>query len=61
MNTNIEKFDRLNIEVSNMAEDIEKFFASGNKAAGTRARKELQKLKNLAQELRIDIQNTKNQ
>jgi hypothetical protein len=39
--------------------DIEKFYASGNKAAGTRARKYMQDLKVLAQDLRIEIQNSK--
>lgn len=34
-------------------------FARGNKSAGTRARKSLQTIKKLAQDLRIEIQNTK--
>ncbi len=40
--------------------EMEKFYDKGNKAAGTRARKNLQELKKLAQEVRIEIQNMKN-
>jgi hypothetical protein len=34
-------------------------FERGNKSAGTRARKVLQNIKSLAQELRVDIQQSK--
>jgi hypothetical protein len=40
--------------------DYDKFYSDGNSAAGTRVRKVMQEVKNAAQELRIDIQNTKN-
>ncbi len=40
--------------------DLDKFYNKGNKAAGTRARKSLQDLKKLAQDIRIEIQNMKN-
>lgn len=40
--------------------DLEKFYDKGNKAAGTRARKQLQELKKLAQEVRLEIQDIKN-
>ncbi len=40
--------------------DYNKFYNDGNNAAGTRVRKVMQEVKNVAQELRIDIQNTKN-
>ena len=36
-------------------------FTQGNKSAGTRARKALQEIKKLAQELRIEIQARKNE
>eukprot|EP00182_Erythrolobus_australicus_P004897 CAMPEP_0185841526 /NCGR_PEP_ID=MMETSP1353-20130828/17937_1 /TAXON_ID=1077150 /ORGANISM="Erythrolobus australicus, Strain CCMP3124" /LENGTH=72 /DNA_ID=CAMNT_0028541005 /DNA_START=578 /DNA_END=796 /DNA_ORIENTATION=- len=39
--------------------DTTKFFNNGNKAAGTRARKHLQELKQLCQELRVQIQEAK--
>lgn len=38
---------------------MEKFFDKGNKTAGTRARKHLQDLKTLAQEIRVQIQDSK--
>jgi hypothetical protein len=51
-------------EVKNlMAElegDLDKFYNKGNKAAGTRARKQLQDLKKLSQEIRLEIQDMKN-
>ncbi len=40
--------------------EMEKFYEKGNKAAGTRARKGLQDLKKLAQEVRLEIQEIKN-
>lgn len=43
-----------------LEEDLVKFYDKGNKAAGTRARKQLQDLKKLAQEIRIEIQDIKN-
>ena len=43
-----------------MQDDLKKFYGKGNKAAGTRARKGLQKLKKLAQEIRLEIQDIKN-
>ena len=40
--------------------NIEKFYEKGNKSAGTRIRKAMQELKKLAQEVRQDVQDTKN-
>jgi len=40
--------------------DHEKFFNGGNNAAGTRVRKAMQEVKVLAQELRVEVQDTKN-
>lgn len=40
--------------------DLDKFYNKGNKAAGTRARKQLQELKKLSQEIRLEIQDMKN-
>ena len=40
--------------------DYDKFYEKGNNAAGTRVRKVMQEVKSAAQDLRIDIQNTKN-
>jgi hypothetical protein len=51
-------------EIKNLVDaattEMEKFYDKGNKAAGTRARKNLQDLKKLAQEVRLEIQNMKN-
>jgi len=41
------------------AQDAEKF-AEGNNSAGTRVRKYMQNIKNLAQEVRVEVQNQKN-
>jgi len=41
-------------------EDHDRFYSKGNAAAGTRVRKNMQELKSLAQELRLDVQATKN-
>lgn len=46
--------------MSELEEDMEKFYDKGNKAAGTRARKQLQDLKKLAQDIRLEIQDMKN-
>tara|TARA_R100001594_G_scaffold49928_1_gene83018 strand:+ start:1127 stop:1321 length:195 start_codon:yes stop_codon:yes gene_type:complete len=35
-------------------------FADGNNSAGTRVRKAMQNVKNLAQEIRVEVQNQKN-
>lgn len=45
--------------IESIAIDTTKFFEKGNKAAGTRARKNLQEVKKIAQELRVAIQDTK--
>jgi Tfp pilus assembly protein PilE len=47
--------------MTELEEDMEKFYEKGNKAAGTRARKQLQDLKKLSQEIRLEIQAKKNQ
>jgi hypothetical protein len=53
------------IELENLLklfrEDYEKFAEKGNKTAGTRARKTLQDIRNLAKETRDEISNTKKQ
>ncbi len=46
--------------VDSTKEEMVKFYDKGNKAAGTRARKGLQELKKLAQEIRLEIQDIKN-
>ncbi len=46
--------------VTELEEDMNKFYEKGNKAAGTRARKQLQELKKVSQEIRLEIQDMKN-
>ncbi len=46
--------------MNELESDMVKFYDKGNKAAGTRARKQLQELKKLAQEIRVEIQEMKN-
>ncbi len=53
--------EQLKSLLADLEADMEKFYDKGNKAAGTRARKKLQDLKNIAQEIRLEIQNFKNE
>lgn len=52
--------EQLNSHVAELEEDMIKFYDKGNKTAGTRARKKLQDIKKLAQEIRLEIQDFKN-
>ncbi|MBN1983548.1 MAG: hypothetical protein JW795_18575 [Chitinivibrionales bacterium] len=54
----VKMMEELLKEIEILKIEYEKF-ARGNKSAGTRARKSLQTIKKLAQDLRIEIQNTK--
>ncbi len=54
------QFDRLYKHIKGLEEDFEKFYDKGNKTAGTRIRKGMQELKELAQSIRLDVQNRKN-
>lgn len=56
----IEKFNELKSLLEGLDSDADKFFNKGNSAAGTRVRKGLQELKNLSQDLRLKIQESKN-
>jgi hypothetical protein len=50
----MEAFDRLKVMVAAVEEDLAKAQA-GNRAAGTRVRKQMQDIKNAAQEVRLKI------
>ncbi len=54
------QYARVKELVDGLEGDFEKFYDKGNQAAGTRVRKGMQDLKNLAQEIRVDVQNIKN-
>jgi hypothetical protein len=52
-------FQKIQELIKATEEDVDKFFVKGNKAAGTRIRKAMQELKGLAQEMRLEVQNSK--
>jgi hypothetical protein len=54
------KFEQLKELVGSLEADAEKFYNKSNSAAGTRLRKGLQDLKNLAQDIRLEVQTEKN-
>lgn len=54
------RFDDIKNVIAGFEKDMHKFYEKGNKAAGTRARKGLQELRKLAQEVRLEIQDKKN-
>jgi hypothetical protein len=53
-------FGKLRDLVMAMEGDFEKFYDKSNSAAGTRVRKGMQELKNMAQQIRSEVQNMKN-
>jgi hypothetical protein len=55
------KFADLKSFVDGLEDDFGKFYDKGNKAAGTRVRKAMQDLKGMAQDIRIEVQNMKNE
>ncbi len=60
MTTETNRLEELIALLEETREDHEKFFTGGNNAAGTRVRKAMQEVKTLAQELRVEVQETKN-
>lgn len=54
------RFDEIKGLITGLEADMTKFYEKGNKAAGTRARKSLQELRKLSQEVRLEIQDIKN-
>ncbi len=56
----MEKYSKLKELVVAIEEDFAKFYEKGNKAAGTRARKAMQDVKTLAQDIRKEVQDMKN-
>ena len=54
-------FSKLQDHVNSMEDDFSKFYDKGNKAAGTRIRKGMQELKQMAQDIRVDVQEKKNE
>ncbi len=56
----MKRFEQVRDLITSLEGDFEKFYDKGNNAAGTRVRKGMQELKNLAQEIRIEVQEKKN-
>ena len=52
-------FDELQDAINDCQSDVTKF-VDGNNSAGTRVRKAMQKVKALAQEVRLEVQDQKN-
>ena len=57
----MEKFEQIRDLILGLEDDFDKFYDKKNQAAGTRVRKEMQELKNIAQEIRLDVQESKNE
>jgi hypothetical protein len=56
----MKKFEELKNLIAQIEVDAEKFYSKGNSAAGTRVRKGMQDLKNIAQSIRAEVQELKN-
>ena len=56
----MQKFQELKNLIASLEGDIDKFYNKGNSAAGTRVRKGMQELKNIAQGIRAEVQELKN-
>lgn len=54
------RFEEIRDMVLSLEGDFQKFYDKGNQAAGTRVRKGMQELKNLAQNIRVEVQDKKN-
>ena len=59
MNEVTRLYNRMLVNLEKGIKDLEKF-NDGNKAAGTRVRKNMQDIKNLAQQVRVEVQEMKN-
>jgi hypothetical protein len=56
----MKRFEELKNLIASIEPDAEKFYNKGNSAAGTRVRKGMQDLKNIAQQIRAEVQELKN-
>jgi hypothetical protein len=56
----MENYEKIKELVESMSKDVEAFYVKGNKTAGTRVRSACQDLKKLSQDLRVNVQDTKN-
>ncbi len=56
----MKRFEQIRDLIASLEDDFSKFYDKGNQAAGTRVRKGMQELKNLSQEIRVEVQDIKN-
>lgn len=56
----MKKIEKLKELINSIDADAEKFFSNGNSAAGTRVRQAMLEVKNIAQEVRVEVQEVKN-
>jgi hypothetical protein len=56
----MEKFNNIKSLLESVEKDAESFYSKGNKSAGTRLRGAMQTLKQMAQEVRAEVQEIKN-
>jgi hypothetical protein len=56
----MENYENLKQLVASLEDDVVKFYEKGNNAAGTRLRKGCQEVKNLCQDIRVEVSNIKN-
>jgi hypothetical protein len=56
----MKKFEELKAMIAVIEQDADKFYNKANSAAGTRLRKGMQDLKNIAQAIRAEVQELKN-
>jgi len=57
----MERYEQIFGLIQGLEADFQKFYDKDNQAAGTRIRKGMQELKVLAQDIRIEVQNIKNE
>jgi hypothetical protein len=56
----MELYEQLKNLVAELEGDFSKFYEKNNKASGTRVRKGCQDIKNLCQEIRVNVSDKKN-
>ncbi|RYG23982.1 MAG: histone H1 [Chitinophagaceae bacterium] len=56
----MKRFNEVKELIASLEGDADKFYNKANSAAGTRVRKGMQDLKNMAQAIRLEVQDTKN-
>ena len=56
----MKRFEEIRDLILSLEGDFSKFYEKDNQAAGTRVRKGMQELKNIAQDIRKEVQSKKN-